>query len=109
MIEDPADAFDPQTPDEVPPGTPYCLYIDVAGYSDELGGFVPSIVYENVSGHFPLSGKPGGTPWVWGPEYADAQRAADECNRRLGITRERALEIVTSSMRKSGLFQGGSE
>lgn len=97
-------AFDPQTPDEVPPGTPYCVYINVANYSDELRGFIPSIVYENVSGHFPLSGKPGGSPWVWGPEYADAQRVADQFNQRIGVTRERALEIVTSSMRKSGLF-----
>lgn len=90
--------FDPADVSEVPAGTPYCFYITGTVTTPE-GGLVPSIVYENISGHFPLTGKQGGSPWVWGDDYASASKIAQEANARLGVDADRAMDIVSSSFR----------
>lgn len=86
--------FDPRTVDEIPAGTPYCLFVDET--MEVKGGFTPAVVYENVSGFFPLN-------YVWGPTFADAERAVEQANERLGIDRARYLEIRSSSFRQAGV------
>jgi hypothetical protein len=92
--------FDPQTADEVPPGTPFCVYISGSVVGPN-GGYVPSVVYENIGGHFPLTGRGAhAAPWEWSKDYDAARRMADEYNRQIGVSPERSLEIVLSSMRQ---------
>jgi NAD-dependent oxidoreductase involved in siderophore biosynthesis len=93
--------FDPRSVDEVPAGTPFCFYVSgTLVPQDGQEGLIPSIVYENISGHFPLSGgKPDDGPWVWGPSYAEAKQQEREANERIGVSPERAMDIVSSSFR----------
>ena len=84
-------------------GVRYCFYVP----EDALvpgEGFRPSVVFEDVSGHFPngtwpYEGKPGQSrPWFWGFDLQQAKRICDEKNAELGITKEEATRIVASSM-----------
>ncbi len=91
--------FDPQTVDEVPTGTRFAI----AAFPTEIGpngGIVPSIVYENISGHFPLRGNGDhARPWEWG-DYDTAVKLAAEYNLKLGLTADEASNIVLSSWRQ---------
>jgi hypothetical protein len=93
--------FDPQTMAEVPAGTPFCVTVLPTEEGPNGVGFIPSVVYENVSGFFPLTGQNGGRPWVWGPSLGEARASAEEYNTGLGVSPERAQEIVISSFRKA--------
>lgn len=76
------------------------FYIDIGAQVE--GGFVPSLVFEGVAGHYPLIGNGRfASPWVWGPTFGDAQRMADEANEQLGYSKVEALLILASSMRAS--------
>jgi hypothetical protein len=79
-------------------GKRYCVFIP---YSAKVeGGFIPSVVIADEAGHCPLSGQgEGAAPWVWGPSYDDAQRAAKAYNEKLGLSDMEVAEIVASSMR----------
>lgn len=91
--------FDPRTVGEIPAGTRHCIHVFQTSEVD--GGYVPSVVYENVSGHFPLSGNGAhAAPWVWGPTLEDARRFAEEANTMLGLSRRDASDIVVSSLRQ---------
>lgn len=75
-----------------------CFYIPVGQYDDQ--GYIPSLVTENEPGHAPLTGNGShAAPWHWGRTYEDAQKIAEEENRRIGVSPEDALQIVASSMR----------
>jgi hypothetical protein len=78
-------------------------YTITADCVDESGSHIPSIVVEDVAGHYPMKGQGyHATPWTWGKNYDDAQRVCDAFNKeRLGISPKEAAEIVGSSMRKS--------
>lgn len=106
MIYDPVPGvpiyFDIPIPGAGPDLTkPWCYFIDEDEDTTKNGGFVPSIVVQNVWGHWPMTGKPGSNepPWVWGATLEEARARCDEENRKLGVTPERAIEIVLSSMR----------
>ena len=83
---------------ELIPGK-YCYYINPDQDTNEHGGYVPSIVVEGEDGHRPLLGNgPCAAPWVWGTDLKVAQQIAAERNDRIGITPQRATQIVASSM-----------
>lgn len=86
----------------------YCYCIDTGLYI-KGEGYPVSVVIEDISGHY-LTGdadwreRPGARrPWIWGPTLKDAEAACEEQNRQLGVSPERAFEIVTSSMRAQNL------
>lgn len=75
--------------------------------SFKLGfGHRVSFVKENESGHFP-SGGADQAPWYWGnnknekTSLEEAKKAAEEYNKRLGITPEAAADVLASSMAAS--------
>lgn len=77
----------------------WCVYVDAGQYPDDHGGFVPSVVVKDEAGHYPMLGKDGASPWVWGPDYKSANKVAEEYNRdRLGLTQDQVDEIIISSM-----------
>jgi len=91
---------------EIPiPGTkpdltkPWCYHIDETQDPALTCGWVPSVVVKGEWGHWPLTGKPGGeAPLVWGATLEEARVRCDEENKKIGVTSERAIEIVLSSM-----------
>lgn len=62
------------------------------------GGYVPSVVIEEVSGHWPLDGAGVSRPWVWGATLQDARDRCEQENLRLHITPEAARAISLSSI-----------
>ena len=77
----------------------YCYYIDASQDVSEHGGYVPSIVVRDESGHYPMLGNGvGAAPWVWGTDLKVAQEIAADRNARLGLNAEDVTEIVASSM-----------
>lgn len=78
---------------------PWCFYVPADSYSEQYGGYVPSIVVEHDSGHYPLIGRGAhSAPWVWGSTLETARAECVRQNQRIGVTPERASQIVTSSM-----------
>lgn len=55
------------------------------------GNFIPCIAVENEAGYHK-------TDWEYGKDKSLANEAIDSCNKGLGLTPERAAEIVASSM-----------
>ena len=84
-------------------GKTFCYYIDPTQDTEVYGGYVPSIVIMNESGHYPMIGDPEKhqTPWVWGKDLTKAEQIATEHNRRLGHSEEQVFRIMASSMRMS--------
>jgi hypothetical protein len=80
-------------------GKNWCYYIPEAQDPTLFGGYVPSLVIENEPGHSPMLGQgPCSSPWVWGKTLDHAQQVCAATNAKRGITEERALEIVMSSI-----------
>lgn len=81
-------------------GRKHCYYIPFPPAIKVEGGFVPSLVFENEPGHFPMKGDPEKLqePWVWGPTLKDAEKAAKAMNERMGVSEVDAIRIVASSM-----------
>lgn len=74
----------------------YC-YAIVESSKDE-NGYIPVIVIEDEAGYYPLSGRgEHAAPWYWGKTFDGAQGIADKANERLGIDKDRAAIIVSSS------------
>lgn len=62
-------------------------------------GFIPACVIENVQGYRMMSGNGEfSQPWYWGNTIEEAQATCDKVNLEHGISKERALEIVQSTM-----------
>lgn len=62
-------------------------------------GFIPACVIENVQGYRMMSGNGEfSTPWYWGTTLEEAHATCDKVNGGRGISKERALEIVQSTM-----------
>jgi len=80
-------------------GKKYCYTILATSYVKGKG-YIPSIVFENESGHFPLAGNPAKMQeaWYWGEDLETAKKIAAEKNAELGISEEEAFRIVGSSM-----------
>jgi len=69
---------------------PYCWYVPPDAVNGK-GEYIPSVVVAGEQGHWP-------TDYRWGKSLEIAEKCAAEMNERLGITPERASEIVASSM-----------
>jgi len=77
----------------------WCYVIPEAQDITKYGGYVPSLVFENVTGHWPMLGQgEHAAPWVWGKTLAEAQQACDHNNKCLGLTHDAAMKIVMSTM-----------
>ena len=81
-----------------------CYWISPSQDPAVHGGFVPSIIYENEDGHFPLVGKgEGSAPWVWGKTLDEAEALAKSMNEKRGISEEEANKILLLSFRAANL------
>jgi hypothetical protein len=80
-------------------GHRWCYTIpDDTAYHDERG-FVPSLIVEDLPGHYPMLGNGvGASPWYWGATAELAQATCDRANAERGITPEIAKAIVDSSL-----------
>lgn len=79
-------------------GKRWIYWINEAQLPDPERGYIPSRVFEDVSGHFPLVGDPSKhqSPWFWGDRIT-ALRCAEKCNADMGIDRQTAMNILSSS------------
>jgi hypothetical protein len=76
----------------------YCFTI-MDEYKDE-NGYIPVIIAEDDPYNYPMSGQGDhAQPWYWGTTFEGAQKIADEKNVEMGVSKERAIEIVGSSFR----------
>jgi hypothetical protein len=77
-----------------------CYFINPTQDPKEHGGYVPSAVYENESGHFPMLGQGDyAQPWLWGETLAGAEAIADKINREdLGLSPRDVDQIISRSM-----------
>ena len=81
-----------------------CYWISPSQDPTVHGGFVPSIVYENEDGHFPLVGNgEGSAPYIWGNTLEEAEAVAKSANERRDISEEEANEILLLSFRAANL------
>ena len=86
-----------------------CYHIDIMQDPDKHGGYVPSVVYPDKAGHYPLEGNGSmSQPWIWGDTLDEARLICAGMNKtRLGLTNEEAQAIVDKSVllsiRKDGL------
>ena len=79
-------------------GKRFCYYISPTQQATE-DGYVPSLVFEGVSGYFPLNGRgKGATPWFWGKTLKEAEETASIANEKLGVSEMEAMKIIASSM-----------
>lgn len=78
----------------------HCYFIPTPPAIEVENGFIPSLVFENEPGHYPMRGDPKQMtePWVWGPTLKDAEETCRVMNERMGITERDAILIVMSSM-----------
>ncbi len=87
-------------PEYLATGAKYCWYVDETMH--EAGrGFRPSVVIEDVAGHFPNGGD-GVEPW-WGPDLEEAKKKTVEMNELLGLSAQCAARIIGSSFRAANL------
>lgn len=81
----------------------FAYFVPVDGYV-EGRGYRAAIAFEGEPGYYPsgdwpYEGKVGQkAPWFWGHDYNVACEIAQETNERMGVSRDLALGIVTSSM-----------
>ncbi len=74
-----------------------CLFVDATMLHE--GGYVPSVVREGESGHYPLTGAGvGASPWYWGHDLEKAKKIAADYNAQMGLSEDDARDIVLSSM-----------
>ena len=80
------------------PSGKFC-YTIIEGQTDDKGNYIPSAVFENEPGHYPMMGQGlCSAPWTWGPDYHKACEVATSKNKSMGISEVEAAEILTSSM-----------
>lgn len=81
----------------IPTGTRHAFWIDESRRPGPRG-HIPSVVFEGVSGHYPMVGQgEHAQPWYWG-DTDTAKRLAAEANAALGLTPEDVSDIILSSM-----------
>ena len=81
-------------------GRPYCYYIAMHQDAMAQGGYVPSLIFKDAPGYYPMAGRgTSAAPWVWGSTYAEALEVCESYNfNRLGLTDDKVQAIVMSSM-----------
>jgi hypothetical protein len=60
---------------------------------DSHGEYIPCLVKEGESGYYI-------TTWTWGSDKKEAEKFAEDYNRKLGISRQEAIELTLASMRE---------
>ena len=77
----------------------WCYFVPVQDPAKH-GGYVPSMVFEDKPGHAPLVGDgQGSAPYVWGDSLEEAQRRAEQLNRKMGVYPDEPARIVQASHR----------
>lgn len=97
LTGEPMTTTEPTIDTEAPATPRYAFWINEA---QEAGprGHIPSVVFEGVSGHYPMVGQGElAQPWYWG-DTATAKDIARRENAKLGLTSDDVLDIITSSM-----------
>ena len=76
-----------------------CLIILETQY-DPDHGYIPSLVIENESGHYPMTGRgPLAEPWYFGKTIQEARATCANYNQRAyGLTDDDCIAITCSSM-----------
>jgi len=67
---------------------------------EKHGGFMPSMIVEGESGHYPMQGgdHQHAVPWIWGKTIEEASETCERFNAdRLGMSRAVANEIEVST------------
>ena len=77
-----------------------CYYINPSQDPDKYGGYVPSLVTENETGHSPMlgDGHEISQPWVWGKTLDQAEEIAAKRNAKDGLSEKDVDRIIWSSM-----------
>ena len=83
-------------------GRRYCYTVVDADHQDpkKHGGFMPSMIIEGETGHYPMQGgdHQWAVPWSWGKTVKAASAACERFNAdRLGVSKEVAAEIKDST------------
>lgn len=78
---------------------PWCYYVDPTQNPKEHDGYVPSVVFENVPGHYPMLRTQGQAPWVFGATLEQAEIICRRVNAQRGLSERDVTKIVASSMR----------
>lgn len=60
---------------------------------DKNGNYIPCIAKEGEKGYYK-------TDWQWGKDWKLAQECADDMNEKMGISKQDAMLIQLSTMRK---------
>lgn len=78
---------------------PWCYYTSGTEF-DEGRGYVPSIVFQDEAGHYPLRGSQSDQlPYYWGMTLDEAREACDAANEARGLSAEDVDAIMLSSFR----------
>ena len=79
--------------------TPRQCFVILPTQYEEGRGYIPSLVIENESGHYPMTGGPDQEPWYWGDTIERAEQVCARFNLdRYGISKATAARIVGSTM-----------
>ena len=74
-------------------------YVILETQYDPGHGYVPSIIFEDHPGHYPMRGHDEfSAPWYWGKTFSEAQATCESVNADNGITPAIADTILCSSM-----------
>lgn len=78
-------------------GAKFCYVVNALSMRDS-SGIIPSAVFEDTPGHYPMLGNgPFASPWYWGKTIEGAQVACRHANEKLGHTPEDCVRITASS------------
>jgi hypothetical protein len=73
-------------------------YTIIEGQTDANGNYIPSAVFENELGHYPMMGQGEcSVPWTWGPDYKKAMEVATTKNEAMGVSAQEAAIMVVHS------------
>jgi hypothetical protein len=73
------------------------IFVDETMYEPGKG-YVPSAVFENEWGYYPLKGSGSfSQPWYWGHDLAAAKQIAGQANAEMGLSEDDVRDIRISS------------
>tara|TARA_R110000824_G_scaffold7514_7_gene34053 strand:- start:389 stop:796 length:408 start_codon:yes stop_codon:yes gene_type:complete len=77
-----------------------CFWVGPSSFDEERGGYVPSLVYEKIGGHYPMTGNGKfAEPWIWGDNIETAQKICDRMNHEnLELSEQDVLDILLASI-----------
>lgn len=90
LPRDARNADEPEYVDEIPIETPFCCFVNEE--MRVVGGFSPCLVFQNISGYYPMT-----DGWIWGPSLAEAEEKARAFNWEIGVDEAEARRIILSS------------